>query len=116
MGGVPKKRTIALACGFSRDVFYDIPRMRRLLEEFDRKERAMHPGRRFGALEIVADYLARLERSGRPLPYWSGRPNALRIAKECGIRRQSIQASAQILRILDDFARRNSALKVSRKR
>ena len=116
MGGVPKKRTIALACGFSRDVFYDIPRMRRLLEEFDRKERAMHPGRRFGALEIVADYLARLERSGRPLPYWSGRPNALRIAKECGIRRQSIQASAQILRMLDDFARRNSALKVSRKR
>ena len=115
-GGVPKKCAIALACGFSRDVFYDIPRMQRLLEEFDRKERAMHPRRCLGSFEIVRDYIAKLDRAGRPLPLWSGRPNALRISKECGIRRQAIQGNAKIQKLLNDFARRHGALNASRER
>ena len=114
-GGVPMRRAIALACGFSRDLFYK-PRMQRLLEEFDRKERAMQPGRRFGPVEIVADYLAELKRWRRPMPCWHGRPNVLRIAEECGIRRHAIQGNAKIARLLNDPARQNDVVSVSDQR
>ena len=103
-GGVPMKRAIALECGFSRDVFYTVPRMQRLLDEFDGKEHAMQPGRCFRPAEIVSDYLARLNRLGRPLPLCNGRPNVLRIAEESGIRRNAIQRNAEILQMLDTFA------------
>ena len=115
-GGVPIKRQIALACGFTRDLFYNQVRIQRVLDEFDRKERAMHPGRRFGPVEIVEDYLGELKRLGRPLPFWNGRPNVLRIAAECAIRRHAIQGNAKIARMLNAFARQNNALQASRQR
>ena len=33
-GGQPNKRAIAAACGFSREAFYDSPRLASLLEEY----------------------------------------------------------------------------------
>ena len=33
-GGGPNKRAIAAACGFSREAFYDSPRLASLLEEY----------------------------------------------------------------------------------
>jgi hypothetical protein len=103
-GGVPNKCEIALACGFSRDVFYDIPRMQHLLEEFDREERAMHPGRCAGPAEIVTDYLANLRRLGQPLPCWHGSPNVLQIAKQCGLHRHALERNPRIVRMLNQFS------------
>ncbi len=108
--GVPTKRAIALACGFNRSLFDLQPRIHRLLATFDRQERAMHPGQCFGAVEIVADYLSRLKRLGRPLPFWNGRPNVLRIAEECKLPRHAIQGNAKIAKMLNDFARHASLI------
>ena len=112
-GGVPIKRTIAAACGFSRDLFYDQPRIQRVLDDFDRREREARGGRCLRPREIVADYLANLSRSDRPLPCWHGRPNVLRIAKQCGFHQHAIERNPQIARLLNDFARRSGALKNS---
>jgi hypothetical protein len=109
-GGVPMKRAIAVACGFTRDLFYNQPRIQRVLGEFDRREREAHRGRCLRPEEIVADYLTNLNRSGRPLPCWHGRPNVLRIAKQCGLHRHAIERKPQIVRMLNDCARRMGAL------
>ncbi len=102
-GGVPIKRAIASACGFTRDLFYNQARIQRMLNEFDRKEREVHMGRCLRPAEVVADYLARLKQAGSPLPCWQGRPNVLRIAEDSGIRRQAIQRDAKIAKMLNDF-------------
>ena len=112
-GGVPMKRAIAAACGFTRNVFYNQPRIQRLLDEFDRKEREVHKERCVRPAEVVAEYLARLKQAGSPLPCWQGRPNVLRIAEECAIRRHAIQGNAEIARMLNNFAR-NASLKPKR--
>ncbi len=103
-GGVPIKRGIASACGFTRDLFYNQARIQRVLDEFDRKERAMHPARRFGPVEIVEHYLGELKRLGRPLPRWNGRPNVVRIARQCGLHRHAIERNSRIGRMLIRFA------------
>jgi hypothetical protein len=105
--GVPIKRAIALACGFTRDLFYNQARIQRVLDEFDRKERKVHKERCLSPAEVVADYLARLKQAGSPLPCWQGRPNVLRIAEECGIRRHAIQRDAKIAKMLNDFMRQS---------
>ena len=102
-GGVPMKRAIAAACGFTRNFFYNQPRIQRLLDEFDRKERAMHPGRHFRPVEIVEDYLGELKRLGRPLPRWNGRPNVLRIANQCGLHRHALERNPRVARMLNRF-------------
>ena len=112
-GGVPMKRAIAAACGFTRSFFYNQPRIQRLLDEFDRKEREVHKERCVRPAEVVAEYLARLKQAGSPLPCWQGRPNVLRIAEECAIRRHAIQGNAEIARMLNNFAR-NASLKPKR--
>ena len=112
-GGVPMKRAIAAACGFTRNFFYNQPRIQRLLDEFDRKEREVHKERCVRPAEVVAEYLARLKQAGSPLPCWQGRPNVLRIAEECAIRRHAIQGNAKIARMLNNFAR-NASLKPKR--
>ncbi len=103
-GGVPIKRAIASACGFTRDLFYNQARIQRVLDEFDRKESAMHPARRFGPVEIVEHYLGELKRLGRPLPRWNGRPNVVRIARQCGLHRHAIERNSRIGRMLNRFA------------
>lgn len=103
-GGLPNMRAIALACGFNRNLFYLKPRMQHLLQEFDRKERAVHPEQCIGPVEIIGEYLAKLKRLGRSLPCWKDRPNVLRIAEECGIRRHSIQGNERIAKMLNGFA------------
>jgi hypothetical protein len=110
-GGVPMKRAIAVACGFTRNLFYNQPRIQRVLDEFDRREREAHRGRCLRPEQIVADYLTDLNRSGRPLPCWHGRPNVLRIAKQCGLHRHAIERKPQIVRMLNDCARRNGVLR-----
>ena len=107
------KRAIAAACGFTRSFFYNQPRIQRLLDEFDRKEREVHKERCLRPAEVVADYLARLKQAGSPLPCRQGRPNVLRIAEECAIRRHAIQGNAKIARMLNNFAR-NASLKPKR--
>ncbi len=115
-GGVPIKRVIASACGFTRDLFYDQPRIQRVLDEFDRKERNMHRERCLRPAEVVADYLARLKQAGSPLPCWQGRPNVLRIAEACGIRRHAIQGDAKIAKMLNEFMRRSDFRKATPRR
>ena len=106
-GGVPIKRAIASACGFTRDLFYNQVRIQRVLDEFDRKEREVHKERCLRPAEVVADYLARLKQAGSPLPCWQGRPNVLRIAEECEIRRHAIQRDAKIAKMLNHFMRQS---------
>ncbi len=67
-GGVPMKRAIAVACGFTCGLIYNQPRNQRVLDEFDHREREAHRGRCLRPEEIVADYLTNLNRAGRPLP------------------------------------------------
>ncbi len=110
-GGVPIKRAIASACGFTRDLFCNQVRIQRVLDEFDRREREAHRGRCLRPEEIVADYLTNLNRSGGPLPCWHGQPNVLRIAKQCGLHRHAIERKPQIVRMLNDCARRNGVLR-----
>ncbi len=103
-GGIPIKRAIALACNFNRDVFYDRPRMKQLLEEFDNKERNLNKGTHFMPIEAVRDYLSELKRLRAPLPLWQGHPNVVRIASQCRIDRHVIQRNPQIMRLLKQFA------------
>lgn len=90
--------------GDTRDLFYNQPHIQRVLDEFDRKERAMHPGRRFGPVEIAEDYLGELKRLGRPLPCWNGRPNVVRIARQCGLHRHAIDRNPRVARMRNRFA------------
>jgi hypothetical protein len=76
----------------------------------------MHRKRCLRPAEVVADYLARLKQAGSPLPCWQGRPNVLRIAEACGIRRHAIQGDAKIAKMLNEFMRRSDFRKATPQR
>jgi hypothetical protein len=110
-GGFPLKKMIARECGFRRGVFYNHPRLQRLLDEFDRKEREQNKEKCRRPVEIIADYLAKLGQAGTPLPSWGGRPNIIQIARQCRIHRNVIARSLEIARLLNGFTsqdRRNT--------
>lgn len=104
-GLVPNKVEIARACGFDRGLFTKNAAISELLQRADREDRFKF---KLSILESPAlhlrQYLRHLSASGIPLPRRGGRPNKVQIARACGINRNVLHGSPELLLLLDAHA------------
>lgn len=100
--GRPNKVAIAKACGFEREVLYNIQNVVTMLEAFDQQERSQPEGCCMTPHEKLSAYVESMAAKGLALPrLGTGRLNMLAISKASGVHRNVFYSRPELMALLE---------------
>ena len=98
--GEPAKAIIARACGFGRDAFLRNNDLVKMLNTWDRKERAHSKEAGLNKEQRMRNYILSIKKRGLEIPRWSGKPNLTALASASGVSRDIFYECPKLLELI----------------